>query len=52
MVDKNDRCILGFGTFNAMLIVRCMLVCDCQMHVSVCVCVEYNVEHSFNEIKT
>ena len=45
MVDKNDRCILGFGTFDAMLIVRCMLVC-------VCVCVGYNVEHSFNEIKT
>ena len=29
MVDKNDRCILGFGTFDAMLIVRCMLMCVC-----------------------
>ena len=33
--------------FDAMLIVRCMLVCVC-----VCVSIEYNVEHSFNEIKT
>ena len=32
--------------FDAMMIVRCMLVCVC-----VCVSIEYNVEHSFNEIK-
>ena len=32
--------------FDAMLIVRCMFVCVC-----VCVSIEYNVEHSFNEIK-
>ena len=48
MVDMHDRCMLSFGTFDAMLIVRCMLVCVC---VCVCVCVGYNVEHSFNEIK-
>ena len=33
--------------FDAMLIVRCMLVCVC-----VCVSIDYNVEHSYNEIKT
>ena len=41
MIDER----IGFKMIDAMLIVRCMLVCAC-------VSIECNVECAFNEIKT
>ena len=41
MIDER----IGFKMIDAMLIVRCMLVCAC-------VSIECNVEYAFNEIKT
>ena len=42
--DIYDRCMLGFGDENVMLIARCMLVCVWVWN--------NNIECAFNKIKT